>query len=129
MKKIIPILLSFCLLLTLCACGSKESIVGIWNAEASILGADNDAEEIVLIFYDGMEGQEDHVKDGNTYKGYQFDYETDGDTLTIYTGEVQTTYTITYGEQNGTDTLQLTAEDGTVYFYTLRTRNTPGIIT
>lgn len=128
MKQALSILLSVCLLLAICACGSNSvSIVGSWNTESSILGAENDAEEICIIFYDGFEGEETHTKDGTTYKSYQFDYETEGDVLTLHSGGTQSTYTITYGEQDGTDTMQLTAADGTVYSYVLRSRNTPGI--
>lgn len=128
MKKFVSLLLSICLLLLICACSNDEpKMIGSWKTETSILGGVHDADEIRIIFYDGIEGQEDHIKNGTTYKTYQFDYEIDVNTLTIYTGATQTTYTISYGKQNDIDTMTLTSEDGTVYSYVLTTRITPGI--
>ena len=127
MKKFLLALFTVSLLI-LCGCkADSPSIIGCWDAEASILGADNDAESIRIIFYDGMEGEEDHIKNGTTYKSYQFDYIVEGSTLTIYVGEQQSAFSISYGESNGTETMSLTAEDGTSYSYTLSSRRTPGI--
>lgn len=127
MKKALFVLFTLCLLL-LCACKSDSpTVVGSWDAEASILGAENDAESIRIIFYDGMEGEETHTKNGTTYKTYAFDYTVEDSILTIYVGENQTAFTVSYGEANGTKTMTLTAEDGTAYSYTLASRITPGI--
>ena len=128
MKKFVSLLLSICLLLLMWACSNGEpTVIGSWKAESSIFGAENDAEEISIIFYEGIEGEEKHTKNGTVYKSYPFDYEIDSNTITFYTGVTQTTYTITYDKQNDTDTMTLTAEDGTVYSYTLASRITPGI--
>lgn len=127
MRHTRSLLILLILLLCLCACkNNTPAIVGSWNAESSMFNEENSAESIHVIFYDGMEGEERHETDGTT-KSYQFDYETDGTKLTVYVGETQTVYTIQYGESNGTETIKLTAEDGTVYAYTLSSRTTPGI--
>ena len=128
MKKVLFIWIALTIFLCLCACKSDSpSIIGTWNADTSLFSEETGTESKHLIFYDGIEGEETHEKDGTTYKRYQFDYETDGSKLTIYVGNTQTVYTIQYGEANGTDTLQLTAEDGTVYSYTLSSRTLPGL--
>ena len=128
-KAIIPIWI-LCLLLLF---GCKEevpSIVGVWKADAPLFGTEADLYEIHLIFYDGIEAQEDQTKtDGSKTqtKSYQFDYELKGDDLSVYAGPDPINYTVVFGEAQGTDTMTLTAEDGTVYSYVLSSRRTPGI--
>ena len=126
MKKLAILIFTLCLLL-LCGCKEEASIVGVWNAETALFGTEQDAESIQLTFYDGMEGEEDHVKNSTTYKSYNFDYELKDDVLSVYTGPTPTDYTVAFGKENGTDTMTLTARDGTEYFYVLSSRRTPGI--
>jgi len=128
MKKLLSSLLSLCFLCVLCACGSEPpSIVGCWDTETPLFQTEEEIEAFTVIFYDGMEAEEKHAKNGNTYKSYQFDYVLEGETLTLYTGAAEHTFTVHFDRQNDTDTMQLTAPDGTVYSYVLSTRSTPGI--
>ena len=127
MKKALSVLILLTTLLSLCACSrSTPSIVGNWESTSSLLGVECNELPITTIFYDGITGEEYHKKDDALSK-YQFDYELNGDVLTIYVGSVTTDYKVVFSEQNGAETMQLTAEDGTVYVYTLTSRNTPGI--
>ena len=129
MKKYVFTLLSILLLLTACKADSP-SVVGVWKGNAPMFGTESDLHEVYIIFYEGIEAQEDQITtDGTrTYtKTYQFDYETDGTTLTVYVGSVQTAYSVAFGEANGTETMTLTAQDGTAYSYVLISRRTPGI--
>lgn len=127
MKKVLSVLTVLSMLLSLCACkSSAPSIVGSWESADSILGVKSTEVPITTIFYDGINGEEHHNKDG-ARSTYQFDYEMNDDILTIYVGSVTTDYKVTFAEQNGTATMQLTEEDGTVHSYTLISRTTPGI--
>jgi outer membrane lipoprotein-sorting protein len=127
MKKAVMAIWIVCLLFLFGCKEEAPTIVGVWSAETSIFNTENDAESIRITFYDGMEGSESHIKNGTTYKSYNFDYELNGDILSVYVGPEPTDYSIAFGEANGTETMTLTAEDGTVYSYILSSHRTPGI--
>ena len=77
MKKTYFLLVFVCLFLIMCACNSDEpTVVGSWNASVPLFQTEEEIDEYTLIFYDGIEAEEKHIKGSNTYKSYQFDYET-----------------------------------------------------
>lgn len=131
MKKVLSVPFIFCLFMTLIACKADTSpIVGIWKTNTPIFGTETDLYEISIIFYDGLEGEEQQTKsDGNrTYvTNYPFDYQLTDDVLTIHAGSDTLNYTVAFSKENNTDFMTLTADDGTIYSYTRSGRTTPGI--
>ena len=127
MKKAVIAIWILCMLLLFGCKEDAPSIVGVWNADTSIFNTETNAESICITFYDGMEGDESHIKNGTTYKSYNFDYELKDNILSVYVGPNPVSYTVTFGQEDGTDTMTLTAEDGAVYDYVLSSRRTPGI--
>lgn len=130
MKKAVMAIWIVCLLFLFGCKEDAPSIVGVWKADVPMFGTETDLYEIDLIFYDGIEAQENQTKtDGSKTqtKSYNFDYELKGDILSVYAGPTPVNYTVVFGEDNGTETMTLTAEDGTVYSYILSSRRTPGI--
>ena len=127
MKKVVIPIWILCLLFLFGCKEEAPSIVGVWNADTSIFNTGTNADSLCITFYDGMEGEESHIKNGTTYKSYNFDYELKGDILSVYAGPTPVNYTVTFGQEDGIDTMTLTAEDGTAYAYVLSSRRTPGI--